>query len=472
MERITCAAFDDDDLLAPARETVAGHEMNEDGIALRDAVLAETAGNPFFVAEILRHLAETGAIYHQADGQWAADPDLRTIGLPVSVREVVGPSTRRTRSRHRTGPRARRGHRPRLRRAIAVGRVAKTDEDTIIDLCDAAVDAAVLQTTDDPDRYTFAHAFIERTRSTTGSPPPVGRAPIGPSPSSSKPSKARSDAVTPAGELAHHWAAAVQPTDAAKAIHYAELAAAHALEQLAPDEALRWYTQALELLDRTPDPDLRRRAEILLGVGIAQRLWGVAAHRETLLEAAQLADDIDAVDLLVQATLANSRGWSSIIGELDHERVALIDRALDRLDDPNSADRARLLCLAAIEQYYSADLDERLALVQEAIAVVRRSGAVDALTFALLRAAVATRSPATLVPRTAWLTEHQSLLDGSTDLADYSTHGEQILSSHGEHMLTAIEQGDRARVDEEWAAIEAISDLTPQAQTRSGQLVP
>ena len=64
--------------------------MAEQGLALRDAVLAETAGNPFFVVEILRHLAETGAIYQDVDGRWTADADLRAVGLPVSVKEVVG----------------------------------------------------------------------------------------------------------------------------------------------------------------------------------------------------------------------------------------------------------------------------------------------------------------------------------------------------------------------------------------------
>ena len=36
--------------------------MAAEGIAFRDAVLAETGGNPFFVGEILRHLTETGVI--------------------------------------------------------------------------------------------------------------------------------------------------------------------------------------------------------------------------------------------------------------------------------------------------------------------------------------------------------------------------------------------------------------------------
>ena len=70
-------------------ERLAGHEMGEDGLALRDVLVHETEGNPFFVGEILRHLAEIGAIA-QPEGRWIATTDLRTQGLPVSVREVIG----------------------------------------------------------------------------------------------------------------------------------------------------------------------------------------------------------------------------------------------------------------------------------------------------------------------------------------------------------------------------------------------
>ena len=59
VQRIALRGLSDDDLLT-LLEQAAGHEMTEDGIVLRDAVLAETAGNPFFIGEILRHLAETG----------------------------------------------------------------------------------------------------------------------------------------------------------------------------------------------------------------------------------------------------------------------------------------------------------------------------------------------------------------------------------------------------------------------------
>jgi len=39
----------------------AGHDLDEAGMALAQAVSTETGGNPFFVGEIVRHLVESGA---------------------------------------------------------------------------------------------------------------------------------------------------------------------------------------------------------------------------------------------------------------------------------------------------------------------------------------------------------------------------------------------------------------------------
>ncbi len=85
-----------------------------DGIELAHAVRRETGGNPFFTAEVLRHLAETGAI-RQEDGRWVATVELSQIGLPESVREVVGQRVRRLGDDVATGPDDGVGHRARLR---------------------------------------------------------------------------------------------------------------------------------------------------------------------------------------------------------------------------------------------------------------------------------------------------------------------------------------------------------------------
>ncbi len=229
-----------------------------------------------------------------------------------------------------------------------------------------------------------------------------------------------------AGELAYHWAQAVQPTDTAKVIHYAKVAGARALDQLAPDDALRWYAQVQDLLDRTPDIDPRIQIEVLIGLGDAERQCGMAAHREHLLDAACLADEIDAVDLLVRAVLTNSRGYGSNIGHADHDRIAMIRRALDRLPAPDSADRATLLANLATELVYEAEFDERLAIARDAVAVARGSGDPVALCRALYSASVSTRAPSTLAQCTEWLNEGCALADRLDDpIARWETYSER-----------------------------------------------
>ena len=69
-------------------EAAAGHPLDDAGVDLT-AIYRETDGNPFFVSEVLRHLAETGAIRQSLDGRWEAGKTLEDVGLPNSVREVI-----------------------------------------------------------------------------------------------------------------------------------------------------------------------------------------------------------------------------------------------------------------------------------------------------------------------------------------------------------------------------------------------
>jgi class 3 adenylate cyclase len=114
VDRIRLRGLGDDELLA-LLEMLAGHEMGAEGVALRNALLAEADGNPYFTTELLRHLVDTGAVARNSEGRWSAPSDLPATGLPVSIREVVG-------ARHPVGWRggaaahARRRDRPGLRR--------------------------------------------------------------------------------------------------------------------------------------------------------------------------------------------------------------------------------------------------------------------------------------------------------------------------------------------------------------------
>lgn len=408
VERLTIRGLDDDELLA-LLEANAGHEMAAEGIALRDALQRETGGNPFFVGEILRHLAETRAIYVDDSGRWAARADLRSSGLPVSIREVVD------RRVARLGDEAGRV----LAAAAVIGRdfdvtllrrIVDTDEETLVDVLDRAVRAAIVNEGDAPGEFRFAHALIEHSlyEDLTA----LRRAQAHRRIAEALEDLSGGRPGVRASELAYHWAHATQPQDAVKAIEYAQLAGDQALEQLAPEEAMRWYRNALELLERSGFPGTRHHAVLLAGLGDAERQAGDPAHRDTLLTAARLADSLDDVDTLVRAVLANSRGFHSLTGEVDDERVGMLQRALERLGRVDSPRRARLLATLCGELAFGTEpLERRLALAEEAVAVARSGGDPIALAEALVGTYVSICVPRTLDTRVRWTAEACALAD-------------------------------------------------------------
>src|SRR5207249_6946019 len=110
--------------------------------------------------------------------------------------------------------------------------------------------------------------------------------------------------------LAHHWARASAPvTDMARAVDYARRAGDRALALLAHDEASSYYASGLDLLDAGgAGPADPRRLELLIGRGEAQRRAGDPGYRQTLLDAARVADPLGDAGRLTRAALANSRG--------------------------------------------------------------------------------------------------------------------------------------------------------------------
>jgi predicted ATPase len=216
VERIALRGLGDDELLS-LLESIAGHEMASDGLQMRDALLAETEGNPFFVHEMLRHLAETGAILQDGSGRWVATPALRASGMPVSIREVVerrisglGDETARV-----------------LSVASVIGRdfdvevlagCIEMDDDVLLDLCDDAVRASVLTDSEMPGRYTFAHALIQHTLYdglSTGRRARTHRL------VAEALEEICGDEPGPRiGELAHHWSQATRPDDGIRALDY------------------------------------------------------------------------------------------------------------------------------------------------------------------------------------------------------------------------------------------------------------
>ena len=266
---------------------VAGHSLDQSGHDLATAVHRETDGNPFFVGEVLRELAETGVIAQSGAGGWTSSGAVTPLPLPDSVRHVVASGVARL------GAPAGQV----LPTAAVIGRefdldlltASATDrsEDELLEVLDGAAAAnLVVEIADTSGRYSFAHALVQHTLvHDLGS---VRRARAHRRVAEALEVVCGARPAGRVGELAYHWSH-TETDDAEKAISYSGQAAHAALGSLAPDDAIVFFEQALDFLDRQADPDPVTHVELLFGLGRAQRQAGVARFRETLLEAARLA---------------------------------------------------------------------------------------------------------------------------------------------------------------------------------------
>ncbi len=351
--------------------------------SLADALRDNTAGNPFFITELVRNLDEGGA----------ATPD----ALPVSISETL---------QQRIG-RLGEDVRDVLTTAAAIGDEFDLDLLEAVlqqDGAGAAVDRAVagdLVVALPGARFRFAHALVQRyLYADLGA---AHRTEIHRRIAAALERRLASGAVKVA-ELAQH-AVAGSGSDVDRALRYAELAGEEALEQLAPDEARRWFDVALELAERRPAPRPAERCELLIRRGEAERLAGEPGFRETLLEAGALAAELQDAPALVQAALANTRGMQSETGIVDEDRIALLQQALGAVGPAASPERARLLAQNAAELMYSGRWEEQLRLSGEALQMARGGHDPEALITVLNMRFVSVLAPATHDARRAETSE-------------------------------------------------------------------
>lgn len=407
VDRLSLAGLDPAELTELVA-AMAGNELTVDAhvhrliAGLRD----ETNGNPFFAQEIVRYLASTGDILQNASGRWEPRAGLDLAGLPDSVREVVaarvagvGPDVTAT-----------------LAVAALVGndfglgllaRVLGAEEEPVLDVLEQAETAGIVAYVGD-DRFTFSHALIANSLALDLSE--LRRASL----HRRIAGELEADPATAdhAGELARHWLAARGDDARRKALGYAEQAGDDALAGLAPEAAVPWFRTALDLVDFGDDT---HRVHLMVSLGDALRQSSDASHRETLLEAGRTAAALGLDAEVIRAALVNFRGWASRLGELDADRVGLLEAALDAAGPEPSATRARLLSVLAAELAFSDDLDRRRALCDEALAIARGLDDPRALSQVLACRFNAVRVPATATERDASTVENLELTERLDD---------------------------------------------------------
>jgi DNA-binding SARP family transcriptional activator/tetratricopeptide (TPR) repeat protein len=338
--------------------------------AFVEQLRGETDGNPFFIEEVVRHLAD-------ATGRLGDAVALDEAGVPEGVREVTG------RRLARLGGSAR----DMLATAAVIGRefdfdvleeVGPLRGDALVAALDEAVGALVLR--EDPERvgrYAFEHALMRATlydglsalrRARLHSR--VGEALIA----------HRGAQLDPhLGQLAHHFALAAPVDRPERAVDFALAAGRRADRLLAWEEAAGHYQAALHARELAGATDDRLRCELLLALGSSQERAGSPEMRATFSAAAATARTLGDPALLGRAALGYAGRWSQL-GRVEEDVAGMLQEALAGLGDEETPLRARLLARLALELYYAGDPRRRLALSEEAVTLARQLG--DPLTLA------------------------------------------------------------------------------------------
>jgi class 3 adenylate cyclase/tetratricopeptide (TPR) repeat protein len=363
--------------------------------ALVGSIYAETEGNPFFVEEVFKHLAESGLII-DPEGRWRSDLNVSELEVPESVRLVVG------RRLERLGENARRA----LSEAAIVGRLfdfrllqliaGDLGEDSLLDALDEAERAGLVTSAaaGDDVRYQFAHELIRQTLLTGLSALRRQRLHLrvaeameqvyGESPSDQ------------AAEIARHLIEAGASADRRKAVHYLDLAGQRALSAAAFESALSSYENALAMI---PPGDLEMEATIKRGLGQAYRSLGRWEEcQQTWSQAIDIYESLGHAELV--GSLCTEQATQLTWGLRYEEALLVAGRGLSAVGEEPSNDRALLLALSGVTLSLAGNYAAGEEMTGEALVLAKQLGEDGPLGFAL-----GTRS----IHRWAWLELRESV---------------------------------------------------------------
>jgi transcriptional regulator with XRE-family HTH domain/tetratricopeptide (TPR) repeat protein len=401
--RLTLRGLDRDAVTA-LLEAAVGRVFGERESPMARELERDTGGNPFFLLEMARHLSDLGA-FDQEEVRLGQTP----AAIPESVRDMLRWRLRRVSD----------GCAEVLEIASVIGErfdaalvasAAAPDDAATVDLLDEAARAGLIAEIDDePDSWRFSHSLIRRVtaeRLSRGRRARLHQR-IG--------ETLESRFGTSPAELAHHFGAAASIGSAEKAVRYERLAAQRALAEVAAEVAVRHLRRGLQLLDRFGPRDQALRCELLLELaGAHDRAGEYASRDERFAEAAEAARFLGNSDLFLRAAL----GYGGILPATvspDQRAHALLEEALERLSESDSAARATVLARLAHWLHNERPYQERLELSERSTAMAR--GAGDRRTLA------------TVLTHRGWA------LDGPDDVAD-------ALAVAGEILGIGAELGD------------------------------
>ena len=351
------------DAVTALLEAAVGRVFGERESLMARELERDTAGNPFFLLEMARHLSDLGAFDREGVRLGETPGE-----IPESVRDMVRWRLLRVSDGCAEVLEIASVIGDRFDAALVASAASREDAATV-DLLDEAARAGLIAEIDDePDCWRFSHSL---TRRVTADRLSRGRRArlhqrIGETLESRF-------GVSPA-ELAHHFGAAASIGSAGKAVRYERLAGARALGEVAAEVAVRHLRKALQLLDRFGARDQALRCELLLELaGAHDRAGEYASRDERFAEAADAARRLGNGDLFLRAAL----GYGGILPATvspDQRAETLLEEALERLGEEDSAARATILARLAHWLHNVRPYAQRLGLSDRSVAMARGTG--------------------------------------------------------------------------------------------------
>ena len=347
---------------------IESHGVGAPPARLVSLVYGETDGNPFFVEELLRHLAEEDKLF-TSDGAWASGVAIGDVEVPRSVRLVIEQRLARIsdRCRHMLTSAAVVGHEFSFEIVESLGDL---DTEALIEVIEEAERASLIRDTSRgrEARYAFSHELVRQTLIGSLSRPRRQRLHLRVAETIERVYASAPDSHL--AELAFHYRQAGAAADAEKAIEYSIRAGDAAASVSAWGEAIGHFEGALEAMESANVPDPQRRCQVLLalgeslaGAGDAQKLFAVTAPetfalamtlgaKEQATRVAVLA--IQGMDMQFEAmafTRPDYREWAERLDQLAADGTVYrihAELAMAKLAVLQSQDETMERCLRAL----------------------------------------------------------------------------------------------------------------------------
>jgi eukaryotic-like serine/threonine-protein kinase len=337
-----------------------------------------TAGNPFFVGEMVQHLER---VSNQESGGVGLLPEL---GVPAGVQELI---------RQRLGLLSS-DCLDLLRIASAVGRVfdlrllesvSNLPPTVILDLVDEAERAGLVSTEANVMIcWRFVHDLIRET--IYDELRPSQRVSLHLKIGQSMESSAN-DAMDPNfAIIAQHFRLAIPSVDHRPAIEYLRKASKQAMTRIAYESAVQHLSDAAGLLERTGELESDQGADVLLELGVAlMRAGKIPTARHTFSSIAEIARRHGLPEHFARAAIGFSGGFV-LLGREDREACDLLSEACTILGQEQTSLRAQ--CLARLSLLLVSEDDTSIAsrrakVSREAVMLARMVDDLEAEALAL-----------------------------------------------------------------------------------------